>query len=133
MRVLFDWRGGLFWTEGEIGVLFVSSLFLTRVGVYLGAGVCIRTHTQTQCTYGVLGCETSGPDETPGGPEESRWTKSRHTRIRICVTHVYVYPKRWDEILDNVLFFLNIFFLSTKNSRRCESNPPIISNLKNKI
>jgi len=39
--------GGLFMTDGEIGVLSVSCRFLTRVGMYLGVGVCIRTHTHT--------------------------------------------------------------------------------------
>ena len=47
MRALVAWRGKLFLTEGEIGVLSVSSLFLMRVGVYVGGGVCIRTHTHT--------------------------------------------------------------------------------------
>jgi len=47
MKPLVAWRGGLSLTEGEIGVLSVSSLFLTRVGVYVGVGVCIRTHTHT--------------------------------------------------------------------------------------
>ena len=45
MRALVSWRGGLFLTEGKIGVLSVSSLFLRRVGVHVGVGVCIRTHT----------------------------------------------------------------------------------------
>ena len=36
---------GVIWTEGKIGVLSVSSLFLTRVGVYVCVCVCIRTHT----------------------------------------------------------------------------------------
>jgi len=92
MRVLAACRGGLFWTKGEIGVLSVSSLFLTRVGVYVGVCVCIRTHTHTHCTNGVFGCGPRCRDQTPGGPEESRWTKSRHICIRIFVqsTHVYV-------------------------------------------
>jgi len=47
MRALVAWRGELFLTEGEIGVLPVSSLFLTWEGVYVGVGVCIRTHTRT--------------------------------------------------------------------------------------
>ena len=41
MRALVSWREGLFWTEEKIGVLSVSSLFLTRVGVC----VCV-------CVYG---------------------------------------------------------------------------------
>jgi hypothetical protein len=45
MRTLVDWRGGLFLTEGEIGVLFVSSLFLPREGVYVGVGACTHIHT----------------------------------------------------------------------------------------
>ena len=47
MRALVAWRGGLFLTEGKIVVLSFSSLFLTRVGVYVGVCVCIRTHIHT--------------------------------------------------------------------------------------
>jgi len=102
MKALVAWCGGIFLTEGKIGVLSVSFIFLTRVGVYVGVGVCIRTHTHTHCIDGVTGCEPRSRDETPGGPEESRYTKSRYTYIRICVqsTHVYVYVRRRDEILD---------------------------------
>ena len=94
MRALVAWREGLSLTEGKIGVLSVSSLFLTQVGVYVG--VCVwHTHT---AQMGYL-------DVSPGvrmrhleGPEESRWTKFRHTYIRICVhsTHVYIYDRRRD-------------------------------------
>ena len=66
--------------------------------------VCVYAlaHTHTHYTDGVLRCEPRSRDETPGEPEESRWTKSRHTYIRTFVpsTHVYVYAKRQDEILD---------------------------------
>jgi len=51
MRALVAWRGGLFLTEGEIRVLSVSSLYFTRVGVYVGVCVCIHTHTHTMCIY----------------------------------------------------------------------------------
>jgi len=63
--------------------------------------VCVYTHTHTHCIDGVLGCELRSRDETPGRPEESRSTESRHTYIRICVqsTHVYIYAKRRDETL----------------------------------
>ena len=66
------------------------------------ACVLVYAHIHTHCTDGVLGCEPRSRDETPEGPEESRWTKSRYTYIRIRVqsTHVYIYVKRRDEILD---------------------------------
>jgi len=70
----------------------------------MGVCVFIRTHTHrvAHCTDGVLGCEP----ETPGGLAESRWTKSRLTYIRRSVqsTHVYVYARRRDAILDNCFF-----------------------------
>ena len=95
-------------------------------------------HKYTHGTDGVLGCEPRVRDETPGGPEESSWTKSRHFYICICVqsTHVYVYAsvyvyaRRRDEILGPTSFFFNMLFLSKKKSKRCEHKPPIISNLK---
>ena len=52
MTALVAWREGLFLTEGKIGVLSVSSLLLTRVGVYAGVGVCIHTHTHTLHIWG---------------------------------------------------------------------------------
>jgi len=52
MKALLAWRGELFLKEGKIGVLSVSSLFLTRVGVYVGVCVCIRTHTHTLHRWG---------------------------------------------------------------------------------
>ena len=51
MRALVAWRGGLFLTGGKIGVFSVSSLFLTRVGVYVCVCVCIRIHTHTLHRY----------------------------------------------------------------------------------
>jgi len=101
MKTLVAWHGGLFLTVGKIGALPVSSLFLMRVGVYVGVCGCIRTHTHTS-QMGYSDVRPRSRDETPGGPEESRWTESWHTYIRICVqsTHVYVYARRWDEILD---------------------------------
>jgi len=63
--------------------------------------MCICTHVFEVC-FIVLGCEPWSRDETPGGPEESKWTKSRRTYIRICVqsTHLHLYAQRRDEILD---------------------------------
>ena len=53
MRAHVAWRGVIFfWTEGKIGVLSMSSLFLTRVGVYVSVSVCICTHTHTLHIWG---------------------------------------------------------------------------------
>ena len=62
----------------------------------------VYTHTHTHTAHVVIKCKPKGQDGTPGGPGESRWTKSQHIRIRICVqnTHVYIYARRRDEILD---------------------------------
>jgi len=75
-------------------VLSVSSLFVTRMGVYVSVCVCVYTHTHTvtHCTDGVLGCAPRSRDETPGGPEESRWTKSRaYIRSYMCTKYTCVY------------------------------------------
>jgi len=71
-------------------------------GAVADEGNFARFFRLTQCTCGVLGCKLRGQDETPRGPDESRLTNSRHTYIRICVlsTHVYVFVRRRDEILD---------------------------------
>jgi len=52
IKALVAWHGGLFLTEGTIGVLPESSLFFTRVGVYGEVCVCIRTHTHTLHRWG---------------------------------------------------------------------------------
>ena len=57
------------------------------------ACVCEYAHTHARCTDGVFGCEPRGRDEIPGRPEESRWTKSRHICIRICVRPTLHQPR----------------------------------------
>jgi len=93
--------GIIFNRRNDRGVVCVFSIFESRwecMWVY----VCVYAHTHAHCTDGVLGCEPRGRDETPGGPGESRWTEFQHTHIRTCVqsTHVYVYARRCDKILD---------------------------------
>jgi len=101
MRVLDAWRGGLiFDRKKNRGVVCVFSIF--NVGGSICEYMCVYTHTNTHCTDGVLRCEPRSWDKTPGGPEEPGWTESWHEHICICVqsTHVYVYARRRDEILD---------------------------------
>ena len=86
MEALVAWHGVLFLTEGKIGVLSVVFSVFNAGGSVCGCMcVCVYTHTYAHYTAGVLGCEPRSQEETPGEPEESRWTKSRHTYIRICV------------------------------------------------
>ena len=54
-KALVAWCEGSFSTEGETGVLSVSSLFFdgcVGVGVYVCVCVCICPHTHTHCTWG---------------------------------------------------------------------------------
>ena len=93
--------------------------------------MCVYTHTYTCSAHGVLECESRGWDDSPGEPDESRWTKSRHKCICICVqsTHVCIYicwEAGWD--LGLIVFFFNVCFLPKKKGKRYECNTEI-SNL----
>jgi len=97
--------------------------------------MCVYTHTYTHCTYGVLGCEPRGLDETPGDPEE--WTKSRLICIRLCIqvaykqsSHVYAYGRTRNEILDLLLFPFTHFFFRKRKTKDVNAKPLIISNVK---
>jgi len=53
--------------------------------------VCVHAHTLTHCTDGVLGCEPRSRDETPGGPEESRWINfGIHTLVYVYKVHMCI-------------------------------------------
>ena len=109
--------GVIFDRMKDRGVVCVFSVFKFNAGGSVCGCMCVytHTHTHTHCTDELLGCEPRSRDETSGGPEESRWTKSWHTYIRICVqsTH-YIYAKWPDEILDKLLFSFNMSFLFRK-------------------
>jgi len=65
--------GTIFDRRKDTGVVCV--FFIFNAGGSVCVRVCVYTHTHTH-TAQVLGCESRSRDETPGGPEESRWTKS---------------------------------------------------------
>jgi len=104
MRALVAWRGGLFLTEGKIGVLSVSSLFLTRVGVYVCVCVCVYAHTHThtaQMGYldvspGVGMRHLEGP-KNPDGLNLGIHIFVYVYKVHICI---YIYAKRRDGILN---------------------------------
>ena len=65
--------GAIFDRRKDSGVVCVFSYF--NVGGSVCVCECVYTHAHTH-TAQVLGCEPRSRDQTPGGPEESRWTKS---------------------------------------------------------
>ena len=115
-------RGGSWLTEGEIEVLSVFLYFLRRVEVYAGMCVGIRAHTgtHTRCIDGVLECEPSGqkrpleglknPDGLNVGIYVFVYVYKADTAPAAAgvacpegsgdSTHVYIYAKRREEILD---------------------------------
>jgi len=65
--------GAIFDRRKDSGVVYVFSSFNEGGSVCVCECVYMNTHTHTAQ---VLGCESRSRNETPGGPEESRWTKS---------------------------------------------------------
>ena len=68
--------------------------------------VCVNAHTHTHCTDGVLGCVNASPGvgmrhlEGPKNPDGLNLGIYVYPRICVQSTHVYVYARRRDEILD---------------------------------
>ena len=108
MRALVAWRGGIFLTEGKIVVLSVSSLFLTRVGLYVC--VCVYTHTHThtaQMGYldvspGVRMRHLEGPKNPDG------LNLGIHIFVYVYKVHMCIYKLR-----GGMRSWTNCFFLLT--------------------
>jgi len=86
---------------------------------------CVYMHTQTHTAHGVLEYEPRGRDKTPGRPEESRWTKSRHICMRICTqsTHVCILGggmRFWSSIF---FFPLKCFFFRKRKAKLVNVKP----------
>jgi len=124
---------GVILTENEIGVLYVSSQFSTRVGVYVGVCVCIRAHTHTvQLGYSVVS-PGFGMRHLEGPKNPDGLNVGIHTFVYVYKVHMCKYMlgggmRSWTNC-----FFLNICFLLKQKSKRCERKPLIISNLNYKI
>ena len=121
MRALVAWRGGLFLTEGKIAVLSVSSLFLTRVGVYVCVSVCIRTHTHTlhRCS-----------DVSQGvGTRHLEGPKNKYVEEKKQLVQDLIPPLNIHIHMCTLYTYTNICMSRFSPSGRCERKPPIISNL----
>jgi len=107
MKARVSWRWGIFLTKGTIGVLSVSFLFLTRVGVYVGVCVCTHTHTHTvQVGYSVVSPGVK-MRHLESRKNSDRLKRSIHVdRIGVQSTFVYIYAgQRVLMIWANSLFF----------------------------
>ena len=101
MRVLVAWRGGLFLKEGKIGVLpVVFSIF--NAGGSVCVRECVYTHTHTHTAQ--MGYLDVNPGVGMRHLEDPKNLDGLNLGIHIfvCVqsTHVYIYAKRRDEIVD---------------------------------
>jgi len=103
MRALVAWREGLFLTEGKIGVLSVSSLFiLYDAGGSVRVRVCVYTHTHTHTAQmGYLDVSPGvGMRHLEGPKNPDGLNLGIHIFVCVQSTYVYIYAKRRDEILD---------------------------------
>jgi len=122
MTVLVAWRGGLFLTEGKIVVLSVSSLFLTRVGVYLCVSVCIRTHIHT-----LHRCSDVSPGvgmrhmEGPKNPDGLNF--DIHIFVYVYKVHICTYMLRGGmRSWTNCFFSLTFFFFQKRKAKDVNAN-----------
>ena len=92
--------GIIFYRRKDRGVVCVFSIF-DAGGIVCGC-MCVYTHTHTHKTRMGYSDVSPGVGMRPGGPKESRCTKSQHVCLHVCVqsTHMYVYARRRDEILN---------------------------------
>ena len=53
--------------------------------------------------------------------------KKKHIFIRICVqsAHMFIYARRRDEMLNQLIVFFNVCVIPKKKSKRCERNTDI--------
>ena len=122
MRALVAWRRVLFLIEGKIVVLFVSSLFLTQVGVYVCVSVCIRTHTHTlhRCldvSPGVGMRHLEGPKNPDG------LNLGIHIFVYVYKVHMCIYMLRGGmRSWTNCFFSLRYFFFRKRKAKDMNAN-----------
>jgi len=122
MRALVAWRGGLFLTEGKIGVLSVSSPIFNAGGSVRGC-VCVYTHTHTHTAQ--MGYLDVSPGvgmrhlEGPNNPDGLNL--GIHIFVYVYKVHMCIYMLRGGMRSWTKCFFL-LTCLFFEKSRRCDDN-----------
>jgi len=70
----------------------------------------------------VLVCEPMNRDETPGGPEESGWTKSRHMYLIVYVYKVHMCIYMLGGGMRSWTFPLTFFFFQKRKAKDVNAN-----------
>jgi len=80
-------------TEGKIGVLSVSSLFLTQPGRWecMRVYACVYAHTHTHCTDGVLDVSPRVGMRHLEGPKNTDGLILAHIYLYMCTKYTCVY------------------------------------------
>ena len=121
MRALVAWREGLFLTEGKIGVLSVSSLFiLYDAGGSVRVRVCVYTHTHTHTALmgysdlspGVGMRHLEGP-KNPDGPNLDIYIFVYVYKVHICIYMLRGGMRSWTKCF----FFLTYFFFRKRKAK----------------
>jgi len=97
-----------------MGVLSVSSLFLTRVGVYVGVGVCIRTHTYILHTG--MGYSGESPGVRMGPKNADALDLGIYIFVYVYKVHMCMY------MLANYFFSLTYFFFWQRKAKDVNAN-----------
>ena len=123
MRALVAWREGLFLTEGKIGVLSVSSLFiLYDAGGSVRVRVCVYTHTHTHTAQmGYLDVRPGVGMRHLEGPKNPDGL-SLDTQIFVYVykVHMCVYTLRGG--MTNCFFSLTYFSFPKRKAKDVHAN-----------
>jgi len=110
-------------TEGKIGLLSVSSLFLTRVAVCVVVGVCMRAHTHTTQMGYLVVSPGVGMRHLEGPKNPDGLNLGIHVFVFVYNVHVCIHmlggrERSWT----NCFCSLNNFFFRGKREKDVNAN-----------
>jgi len=125
--------GDIFDRRKDRGVVCVFSIF--NAGGSVRGRMCVYTHTHThtaQMGYSDVS-QGVGMRHLEGPKNPDVLSVGIYIFVFVYNVHMCMYMLRGGMRSWTNCFFLNIFFLPKKKSKRCERKPSIISHLKYKI